>query len=103
MSGPVFYDIDRRTFVILSREGTYYHLVHPAAPDDRRVLNGLVTAGILVCDGCAGGRYRGTCHAVDEAEFDLRAAGQSIVADWIAPSDTPLGLEDDLAGAEAEA
>lgn len=103
MSGFVFSDFDRRTFVIPSRDGTYHHLVHPVTPDDRRVQDGIVTAGMLVCDGCKGGRYRGTCHAVVTAEAELRAAGKSAVADWIGPADTPMGLEDDLAGAEADA
>jgi hypothetical protein len=130
--GFAWADLGRRTFVALNHAGDGYHFVHPVEAGDRRVLDGLVTPGLLVCE-CPGGRYRGNCYQVGKAEDRLRGAGLSAVADWIAPRDpvpgpapvfamdetiedaprlrdeyeamlldTPLGLEDDLAGAEAE-
>ena len=77
IEGFVWADIERRTFVAESRSGGAYHLIHPADAEDRRVLDGLTTAGMLVCDGCKGGRYRANCHAVAAAEAVLRAAGQA--------------------------
>jgi hypothetical protein len=89
MSEFAFADLGRRTFVVASRDGSYYHLVHPVDAEDRRVQDGLTTPGLLVCDGCKGGRYRGTCHAVASAEEALRASGHSAV-DWIGPAEEGL-------------
>src|ERR1035437_1848825 len=88
--GFVFIDLPRRTFVVQSRSGGNYHLIHAADEQDRRVLDGITTPGMLVCDGCKGGRYRGTCHAVTTAERALRANGQSM-AEWIAPAPMASG------------
>jgi hypothetical protein len=87
MDGFVFADLERRVFLKESRDGSYLHLVHPVDADDRRVQDGLTTPGMLVCDGCKGGRYRANCHAVTKAEQALRAAGQGAAPDWIEPAD----------------
>jgi hypothetical protein len=74
--------------------------LHPVDAQDRRVQDGIATPGILVVE-CVGGRYRGSCYQVAKAESRLREGGQSAV-EWIGAAGTPLGLEDDLAGAEAD-
>lgn len=74
-----FADPERRTFVALNSDGTGYHLVHPVAPDDQRVKDGKLTAGLLTCE-CPGGRYRGSCYQSKKAEEQLRAGGASAVA-----------------------
>lgn len=67
-------DLRRRTFAALSRDGSYYHLVHPVAADDFRVTreDSTVKPGDLVCE-CAGGRNRGTCYKTKEAIAALPA------------------------------
>jgi hypothetical protein len=96
--GFEFADLERRVFLKPSRDGSYLHIVHAVDADDRRVQDGLITAGMLVCDGCKGGKYRANCHAVASAEALLRAAGQSAVA-WI---DTPntTSMPSDLTSGE---
>lgn len=56
-------DYDRRTFMALSRDGTYWHLVYPAAPWEWIVREGRRQAGDLICT-CEGGRTHGTCYQV---------------------------------------
>lgn len=63
----VVLDAERRTYAAVNREGTAYHLIQPARPDDPRVGDGLRSAGELVCT-CAGGTFRGFCYRVREAE-----------------------------------
>lgn len=83
MSDPVvfaFEDPARQTFAAVSRDGSYYHLVHPADPTDIRVrgwsrdgevvLEPKVAAGQLVCE-CPSGRVRGTCYVVEAAKVRL--------------------------------
>jgi hypothetical protein len=86
VEGFVFADLERRTFVALNREQTAYHLIHPAADDDQRVRDGLLTAGLLTCE-CRGGRFRGRCYQVEKAEAALRQAGMSAVADMLGSTD----------------
>lgn len=90
-----FADVPARTFVIASKSGGSYHLVHPADADDRRVQDGLVQEGALVCDGCRGGRYRGTCHACATASQLIAAAATPLdendPATWF---DMPAGAGD---------
>ena len=62
-----FADPARRTWLALSRDGTYWHVVTPARDDDFIVRDGLRRAGELTCS-CDGGRYRGTCYVVKAAE-----------------------------------
>lgn len=83
--GFAFADLERRTFLVLNRAGDGYHYIHPVDAQDRRVIDGLVTPGLLVCE-CAGGRYRGSCYQTSRAEQALRAAGKGAAADWIAPA-----------------
>ena len=73
VSAFVFADVRRRVYLVPSRDSSYLHIVHAADPKDRRVQDGIVAAGQLVCDGCEGGRYRGKCHAVTSA-LDLEGA-----------------------------
>jgi hypothetical protein len=87
-----------RIFLALNRAGDAYHIVHPVDAADRRVLDGLVTPGLLVCE-CVGGRYRGSCYQVAKAESRLREAGQSAVADWIGTPNT-TSLPSDLTSDE---
>lgn len=82
--GFVFADLERRVFLALNRAGDSYHYVHPVDAQDRRVLDGLATPGILVCE-CAGGRYRGSCYQTAKAESRLREAGLSVVG-WLEPA-----------------
>jgi hypothetical protein len=91
VEGFVFADLERRTFVALSRDNSSYHLIHPVAPDDIRVTGiggnpGIMTAGLLTCE-CKGGRYRGRCYQVEKAEAALRQAGMSAVADMLGSTD----------------
>lgn len=64
----VVLDAARRLYAGLSRDGAYWHAVHPAAVDlvnaDGAVIR---AAGQLVC-GCKGSAYRGTCYRVEQAE-----------------------------------
>lgn len=79
--GWAFADPARRTFLALNRAGDSYHYVSPAEPDDRRVADGLVVAGALVCT-CEGGRFRGSCYQVTAAQklLDTFQAGTSYPA-----------------------
>lgn len=76
-----FEDLGRQTFVALSRDGTYYHVVAPANPGDVRVTGRYlrsdgdvgepkVAAGELVCN-CKGGLVRGGCYVTDAAKARL--------------------------------
>jgi hypothetical protein len=86
MGDFVFADLERRTFVALNREQTAYHLIHPVAEDDQRVLDGKLTAGVLTCE-CRGGRFRGSCYQTQKAETALRQAGMSAAADMLGSTD----------------
>lgn len=77
-----FADPDRRTWLALSRDAAYYHIVTPLAADDRLVQDGLRQAGQLGCT-CRGGRYRGTCYVVTACEaLEAGAAPAEPEPDW---------------------
>jgi hypothetical protein len=86
--GWAFADPARRVFVALNRAGDAYHLIHPIEPGDRRIEDLGLPVGALTCE-CEGGRYRGTCYQVKQAEQLLavfQAGGGPAPADgmdWI--------------------
>ena len=59
-------DVERRTYLGLSRDGTYWHVVRPLRADDYRVREGQGEVGQLTCD-CIGAQTHGQCHRVKEA------------------------------------
>lgn len=74
-------DFGRRTFLALSRDGSYWHFVHPVAANDLRVtglvegdgtarFKPLTATGALVCE-CPGGRMRGACYVVRAAQLAI--------------------------------
>lgn len=72
MNGPVvaFADFERSTFAILNREGTSY-----------RVRDGLVKPNGLTCFTCKGGRYTGSCWAVNSVRHSIDSHASETVPD----------------------
>jgi hypothetical protein len=79
-TGLIVLDVDRRTYIGLSHDGRYWHLIGPvpsaevARYFDRTDADGNamspVAVGDLVCT-CAGGRWKNTCYRLDQAkEFE---------------------------------
>jgi hypothetical protein len=60
-------DFERHTYMALSRDGTYWHLIRPAQEGEWVVRQGLRAIGQLACT-CDGGRTRGTCYQTARAE-----------------------------------
>lgn len=77
----IVFDPDRRTYVGLSRDGSYWHVIRPATKDDAGVLR-IRTPGRadefippMVCS-CPAGRRRKSCYRVDEAlAYEARGEG----------------------------
>lgn len=78
----VVLDANRRLYAGLSRDGAYWHAVHPAPvamvnSDGATVRD----AGQLVCT-CAGSAFRGTCYRVEQAEaFEGARPGTPFITD----------------------
>ena len=72
-----FEDPGRRTWVAVSRDGSYNHLVHPVDAHDLRVERGVRRVSELTCE-CTGGRVHGTCYVVAAAEARERAAQREV-------------------------
>jgi hypothetical protein len=78
-TGLIVLDVDRRTYIGLSRDGTYWHMVQAATPEMAKAYefvnaDGMtvspVATGDLVCS-CPGGRFRQHCYRIDQAkEFE---------------------------------
>lgn len=82
-TGLVLFDVERRTFLGLSSDGTYYHHVTPATPDMWVVRQGKRQAGQLTCVTCEGGRTHGWCYRVIEAEaFEQERENAAWAAIW---------------------
>lgn len=98
MSGPVvfaFADPGRRTWLALSKDGSYFHVVTPTPDDAQLIVDGLRRIGQLSCS-CAGGRYRGSCYVTVAAEAIEAAALSSGEAEptWFdAPAPAGAGEE----------
>jgi len=76
MTAPVafaFADPARRTWLAVSKDASYYHVVTPTPDDAQLITDGLRHKGQLSCT-CAGGRYRGTCYVVVSCEAIESAA-----------------------------
>lgn len=105
----VVLDEPRRLYAGLSRDGTYWHVVHPAQVDMVNAENAVIRAvGQLICT-CKGSAFRGTCYRVLEAEAfeagrvalvhgphcdaDLRRNGCVCEPEipWLDDSDSPAG------------
>ena len=86
-NGLWIFDRRARSYLGLSRDGTYWHHVRPARMDDPVVGDGLVKAGDLTCD-CVAGKFGRACHRVKEARaFEAAAAAPEPAAsadDWFA-------------------
>lgn len=99
----------RRAYAGISRDGSYFHLVHPTPIDMVNADNAVVrSAGQLVCT-CKGSAFRGRCYRVDEGEAfeagrlapvhgpdcdaDLRKNGCVCVPElaWLDGNDSPAG------------
>jgi hypothetical protein len=79
----VVLDRERRLYAGTNRDGTGWHVIQPARPDDPRVGDGLRQAGQLVCT-CAGGTFRGTCYRTVEAErFEAERADHAAAPTWL--------------------
>jgi hypothetical protein len=80
-------DAERRLYVGLSRDGSYYHVVEPLQADIVEGIDNDVIrpAGALACR-CKGGTFRGVCYRVTEAEA-LEAGDVKPFAspDWLEP------------------
>lgn len=63
----VVLDASRRTYAALSRDRSYWHLIHPL-PVDLVDADGAVIrrVGSLTCT-CAGGSFRGECYRTKQA------------------------------------
>ena len=87
----VVLDVNRRLYAGLSRDGAYWHAVHPAAVDLVNADGAVVRhAGELVCT-CKGSAFRGTCYRVAQAE--ALEAGRADSLAWL---DTPAGAGDSV-------
>ena len=76
----VVLDADRRLYAGLSRDGAYWHAVHPAPVDLADANGGVVRrAGELVCT-CKGSAFRGTCYRTAQAE--ALEGGQADAPAW---------------------
>jgi len=64
----VVLDATRRLYAGISRDGAYWHVVHPAATDlvnnDGEIVR---REGELVCT-CKGSAFRGRCYRVEQGE-----------------------------------
>jgi hypothetical protein len=77
-------DYERHTYMALSRDGSYWHLVRPAQEGEYLVGTGRIQIGQLTCS-CDSGRTRGTCYQTARAEaFEAWMAYEAF---W---ADTPL-------------
>ncbi len=78
-NGLVVLDEDRRTYMAISRDGSYYHLIQAADAEHPLVRDQLARVGQLVCS-CPGGRFRAQCYRLAQAnahEASIREARQS--------------------------
>ena len=64
--GLVLFDLERRTYLGLSRDESYWHVVRPLRADDPGVAEGNVQVGDLTCC-CAGGTFKGHCYRIAQA------------------------------------
>ncbi len=87
----------RREYLALSRDGTYVHHVRPARLDEPIVGDGLRVADELTCD-CNGGRFRGTCYQVMNAELFERGQADAVAIPWL---DSRVGLDNPAGAGEA--
>lgn len=79
-NGLVVLDAERRTYMALSRDETYWHLIRPLRADDPAVTaeNATARAGDLTCC-CPGGAFRGNCYRLEQARaYELAQAD----GDW---------------------
>jgi len=86
----------RRTYLGLSKDGSYLHCVHPL-PVDLVDANGAVIrrVGALTCT-CPGGTFRGTCYWVARAEAFEAGQGLPDPA-WLAEGfDAPAGAGEEV-------
>lgn len=81
-SGLHILDQDRRTFMALSRDESYWHLIRPVRAEDPGVAEGNVREGDLTCS-CLGGVYRGDCYRIRQAEAFEREMAEA--AFWAEP------------------
>ena len=81
----VVLDVNRRLYAGLSRDGAYWHAVHPAATDLRNADDLVVRReGQLVCT-CKGSAFRGTCWRTQQAE--ALEAGRADSLAWLDAAD----------------
>jgi hypothetical protein len=77
--GLICVDVDRRTYIAPSSDGSYYHHIEPLRPDvagffEATELIGAVQVGELICS-CAGGRFKHNCYRLEQArDFERRLA-----------------------------
>lgn len=102
LEGPelVVLDARRRLYAGLSRDGSYVHVVYPAALDIAGQDGAVVRrAGELTCM-CKGAWYRGTCYRVEQAEAFEANDAQAFIA---ASADPALAWLDAAPGELVEA
>jgi hypothetical protein len=79
----VVLDAERRLYVGLSRDGSYYHLIRPLRPEDYRVREELGKAGQLACD-CVGFSSHGHCYQAALAiAHEGRARDEAAAPKWM--------------------
>lgn len=80
-----------RSYLGVSRDGTYVHHVRAARLDDQVVGDGLRHAGELTCD-CSGGRFRGSCYWTKRAEaLEARTPEKALTVEEPNWFDSPAG------------
>ena len=77
-------DGERRTYLGLSRDGTYWHVVAPAQVDVETEAGEILRpAGELACT-CRGGTFHGHCYWLEQAvAHEAGRADQAVAPKWL--------------------